>query len=233
MRLSSASAEQSRPNSIQSSRVQRFLKRSSPAYGETISLKRMCGPIYTKSSSIRPTKLRSVFLRPLILRRSVPNLNCIQQSELIGVGVIDANPAAYSMYEKTYPELENLQKTIASKVNDLGGKVDILMYFDEAQELMKAEDSPQDRAYRTLRSVLNDYGDCPLFTIFLSTVPHIAEYVAPVITTRVYGHKLGEPKAPITGTPFDCAPDILVAEYAHDREEIAQPHFMARFGRPL
>lgn len=141
--------------------------------------------------------------------------------------------AVGSIYDKTSPEIENLQRTIASKVNDLNGRVQILIYFDEAQELMKAQDTAQESLYLAFRSVLNDHRDHPLFTLFLSTVPHIAQYVPPVITTRVYSHKLGEPKAPITGTPFDCAPDILVEEYAYDREEIAQPHFMARFGRPL
>lgn len=98
---------------------------------------------------------------------------------------------------------------------------------------MKVQDTAQNSLYLAFRSVLNDHRDYPLFTLFLSTVPHIAQYVPPLGPIRGWFSKSGEPKAPITGTPFDCAPDILVAEYAHDREEIAQPHFMARFGRPL
>lgn len=140
------------------------------------------------------------------------------------------------MQKKTNQEIANLRQTIASNVNDLGGIVDILIYFDEAHELTKIylQDTDEKTLYTVFLSVLNDYRDYQLFIVFLSTLSHIADFAPPRGQAKsARASKSGALQAPITETPFDCAPDILVVEYAYDREEIAQLHFIARFGRPL
>lgn len=154
-------------------------------------------------------------------------------SELKGV----AHPldAVGSLLDKTYSEMDNLRQTIASKVDDLGGIVDIVIYFDEAHELIKAVDYSGNSLYDVLLLVINCYRDYPIFTLFLSTVPLVVAFTPPPLrwSNSARASKSGEPQAPFTETPFDCAENILVVDYAHDREEIAQLHFMARFGRPL
>lgn len=138
------------------------------------------------------------------------------------------------MMKKTFSEIANLRQTIASRVGDLGGKIDILIYFDEAHELIKAGDTEGTSLYGTFLSVINCYRDYPVFILFLSTVPLVVEFTPALSwSSSARASKSGEPQAPFTETPFDCAENILVVDYAHDREEIAQLHFMARFGRPL
>lgn len=145
--------------------------------------------------------------------------------------------AVRSMQKKAEQEIIRLQGTIASKVKDLGGIVDILLYFDEAHEmtvLRPVEPETKKTLYSVFLSVLNDYRNLPLFIVFLSTLSHIADFAPPrAQVDSARGSKSGSLQAPITETPFDCAPDILVVEYAYDREGIAQIHFISRFGRPL
>ena len=141
-----------------------------------------------------------------------------------------------SMKDKAILELQRLRTKLASKVFDLEDKVDILIYFDEAHtltECLVSRSGPK-TLYNVLLSVLNEYRGEPLFIVFLSTNPHLANFAPPPTQANSSrAIQAGVPHAPITETPFDCNDKITVKQFAHTREETGQVHFIARFGRPL
>ncbi|THH06221.1 hypothetical protein EW146_g9684 [Bondarzewia mesenterica] len=137
-------------------------------------------------------------------------------------------------------ELENLVRVIDPSwemEEDPVRPIEIMLYFDEAHELVqrKAPKNDYDKTlYDVLLSVFNDFLPFPIFAIFLSTTSHIA-YFAPtqnqVRSSRAAAS--GHLQAPITETPFDCAPDFLVIPGKLTLKEVAAVPFMAKFGRPL
>lgn len=115
--------------------------------------------------------------------------------------------------------------------------VDIFIYFDEAHVLTEVHPTNSPRShtvYNILRSVLNDFLKEPVFVVFLSTTSHIGSSAPPRgLEDSARALTSGAHQAPITETPFDCYPEILVQKAKHTWEEVSTPQFMARFGRPL
>ncbi|THH04277.1 hypothetical protein EW146_g10218 [Bondarzewia mesenterica] len=153
-----------------------------------------------------------------------------------GATSIDEHAASSEAIE----ELKNLVRVIdpSWKMGEVSARpVKIVLYFDEAHELVqrKAPTNYYDKTlYDVFLSVFNDFLSLPIFAIFLSTVPHIA-YVAPtqnqVRSSRAAAS--GPLQPPITGTPFDCAPDFLVIPGTLTLEDVSAVPFMVKFGRPL
>lgn len=140
------------------------------------------------------------------------------------------------MKAKAIQEARNLETIIASKTPGGERIVDILMYFDEAHVLTKAHPTgiQSKTLYNIFLSVLSDYVEIHLFVLFLSTALHLAELAptrAQVASSRAAAS--GAHQAPITETPFDCSPNILVKQHFYSRRDVADMRFMARFGRPL
>lgn len=132
-------------------------------------------------------------------------------------------------------ELSNLIELLRSKVGDqsASGIIDVLLYFDEAHNLTSGPEEPW-LLYDILRSVFRDYVDTPLFALFISTSARIAQFAPPQgVTNGLRMIKSNAHHAPITETPFDCDPDILVEQDLYNRQDVAELRFMARFGRPL
>lgn len=115
--------------------------------------------------------------------------------------------------------------------------VKLVLYFDEAHELTegKIRYSPDDKTlYDVLLSVLNEYRVPPLFVLFLSTLSDVAHFSPPRDMFRsARAADSDAHQAPITETPFDCYPDLLIEQDAYDLLAVSRIKFMARFGRPL
>ncbi|ETW78232.1 hypothetical protein HETIRDRAFT_107824 [Heterobasidion irregulare TC 32-1] len=92
--------------------------------------------------------------------------------------------------------------------------IQLVIYFDEAHELASraAPGNKYDKSlYDTVLSVLNDFVSYPLFAIFLSTILHVARCPPSqdfASSSRAARESLLQ--APVTETPFDCAPDFVV-----------------------
>ncbi|THH12410.1 hypothetical protein EW146_g7725 [Bondarzewia mesenterica] len=137
-------------------------------------------------------------------------------------------------------ELKNLVWVIdpSWKVGEVSGRpVKIVLYFDEAHELVRRK-APKNEygktLYDVLLSVFNDFLPFPVFAIFLSTTSHIAYFASTqnqVRSSRAAAS--GHLQPPITETPFDCAPDFPIIPGKLTLEEVAAVPFMAKFGRPL
>lgn len=145
----------------------------------------------------------------------------------------DDNPIT-SMADSAIIHMREFGQTLASKVEDLTNTVNVLLYFDEAHQLTQSRCVESTKnLYKVLLSVLSDYTDIPLFVVFLSTTSHIGDFAPPRgIEDSDRATESGAHQAPITETPFDCAPNILVKQGVHDRKAVADVRFMARFGRP-
>lgn len=116
--------------------------------------------------------------------------------------------------------------------------VKLVVYFDEAHELTQAKilDSDVEKSlYGILLSVLNDYRfSTQFFVLFLSTLSHVAHF-APrrelFRSARAVESRAHQP--PITETPFDCYPNLLITQDEYDLRQVCTIEFMAKFGRPL
>lgn len=153
-----------------------------------------------------------------------------------------ATPAKQSEEAKPDPLLEaqrsgmlafdDLRKALVEITTDATNtSINVLIYFDEAHELTTTTTQP---LYDILLSVLCDYTGRALFAVFLSTTTNITRFAPPrevLRSMRALDSKYHN--APITEVPFDCDPDICVAQDTYTRKEVAEPRFMARFGRPL
>jgi hypothetical protein len=114
----------------------------------------------------------------------------------------------------------------------------VVMYFDEAQVLseMKAPPNPDDKSLLdVLSSVIDQIRTCPLIAIYLSTNSHLFSLApggqfARSARARENWEKL---QAPITETPFDCAPGLFVQRKTLSLSQISSIEFMSKFGRPL
>lgn len=141
------------------------------------------------------------------------------------------------MKNKAIEACRGLHDTLRANAGDVEGVVDIFIYFDEAHVLTERHplDSPRSQTiYNVLRSVFNDFLDDPVFVVFISTRPHLGACAPPcVLENSARALASGPLQAPITETPFDCAPNILVQTDTYTWEQVADVRFMARFGRPL
>ncbi|KAF9060292.1 hypothetical protein BDP27DRAFT_1430236 [Rhodocollybia butyracea] len=105
----------------------------------------------------------------------------------------------------------------------------VLVYFDEFQYLStsKSRDpniGSQKSLYNILLSVLNDYSDWPLLTIFVSAVSHVAPPAPAALVSSAH----------ITEVSFDSSPEL--ENFGPDiltRDQVSDVKFMANFGRPL
>jgi len=117
-------------------------------------------------------------------------------------------------------------------------EIKVVIYFDESHTLsdVLAPTNPMNKTlYDVLCSALDHLKSRPLFTIFLSTNSHLATLApsaALARSARALVHS-GALQAPITETPFDCAPDLCILPGTLSLEDISDLEFMARFGRPL
>jgi hypothetical protein len=113
-------------------------------------------------------------------------------------------------------------------------QVKVMLYFDEAHVLV---DSTDDRKtlYDILCSAIDNLRSESLFVIFLSTNSHL-EKLAPsgAMAWSARARENSDAlQAPITETPFDCAPTLSVLPKTLTMDATCDLEFMARFGRPL
>jgi hypothetical protein len=117
-------------------------------------------------------------------------------------------------------------------------RIKLLLYFDESHCLLEANltsETPGKTLYDVLCSRLNAFLDFPLFSIFLSTASHLGKFAPPGPYARSARIRNAPEsiQAPITETPFDCAPDFLVKPSTLRFRDICSVEFMSKFGRPL
>ena len=135
-------------------------------------------------------------------------------------------------------ELDDLLKVITRSPLADDPVVKLVIYFDAAHVLSDTEvfSNSDKTLYAVMLSVLNVFTSTPLFVLFLSTSPRLSP-PAPVSAQMIArsGRAIRSPAhhAPITETPFDCAPSFPVASDKYSRLELGQLEFMAQFGRPL
>jgi hypothetical protein len=116
-------------------------------------------------------------------------------------------------------------------------KIRIVIYFDEAHTLtrVKLGSSDEKSLYDHLCSCFNHFLASPIFVIFLSTNSSLVEFAAPralAKSARIRGGN-AVTNPPITETPFDCMPDLMVEPGVLTTKDIGEISFMAKFGRPL
>ena len=115
--------------------------------------------------------------------------------------------------------------------------IKLIIYFDNIHlltDLMLRNDDEK-TFYDLLCSCLNRFLAFQLFTIFLSTNPSLLKFYDPQAfagSARIRGGPFIT-HAPITETPFDCEPELLIEPKTLSIKEISTISFMARFGRPL
>jgi hypothetical protein len=75
----------------------------------------------------------------------------------------------------------------------------------------------------------------PIFVIFLSTRFNISNLATPGPLARSgrARENIDVLQAPVTETPFDCYPNLLIKPGELGLEDVSQVEFMARFGRPM
>ena len=126
---------------------------------------------------------------------------------------------------------EQLLKTINGHVdaNSDDNEIRLVLYVDEAHTLVEATPG-QSILYDAFCFSLNAFLDRPIFTIFLSTTS--LPPPGPFRSARIQ-EPLESVQAPITETPFDCAPNFLVKPSTLLLKDICTVEFMSKFGRPL
>jgi len=133
--------------------------------------------------------------------------------------------------------LEILIKELHSYAAPEPGKVELIMYFDEAHPLTRLTPIAADEktSYDFLCSCLNQFSIFPVFFIFLSTNSSLAHFAGPQALAKSARIRRGNATthAPITETPFDCSKELMVKPGKLSMEDISKIPFMAQFGRPL
>jgi hypothetical protein len=117
-------------------------------------------------------------------------------------------------------------------------EVKVVIYFDESHTLSDVSapaNSENKNLYDVLCSALDHLKSRPLFVIFLSANSHLATLApSPALARSASAREHSDAlQAPITETPFDCAPDLRILPRTLSLEDISDVGFMARFGRPL
>lgn len=116
--------------------------------------------------------------------------------------------------------------------------VKLVIYFDEADELLEEISWKEKTFHSILLSVLNSFVSQPLFVLFLSTLLHVAPCPPPTtadlkLFSSARAFRCDGYQAPITETSFDCHPKLPIAPDTCDLREVSSLSFMAKFGRPL
>ncbi|KAF8648748.1 hypothetical protein AX16_006189 [Volvariella volvacea WC 439] len=121
--------------------------------------------------------------------------------------------------------------------------VRIILYIDEAHELTTKK-APQEKGgtqgdgktlYDTLVSVITNFSLFPIFFVFLSTTSRVQSLAPPPYPHPSARAVIAAPhlNAPITETPFDCAPNMRVIPRTLSLHHVRDVKFLANFGRPL
>lgn len=151
---------------------------------------------------------------------------------------------------QSVPEPENCDLQDAkSRLNDLVHTLDkcctsttnqsvkIVIYIDEAQELKNTCKSMD--GFRTrlaiLCSIFAGFCEQPLFCLLLSTQSSLRFLAPPGAAAPSERAKRRASKllAPITETPFDCAPNFKIKPGALHVGELSDIRYLASWGRPL
>jgi hypothetical protein len=178
-------------------------------------------------------------------RKSDTDDSAVQQflneaiAALNGLGILVANSI---QGKDTWEEL--LRKS-STDISGVSTPIKILIYVDEAHYMTPVDERKRSTDHKTKTSYdkflwclneLRGASNNDLFTIFMSTnseVSHLAPSadVAPSLRYRDQGAAM---QAPITETPFDCAP--FFHDVNNERLTVAglsSPKHLSRFGRPL
>lgn len=112
-----------------------------------------------------------------------------------------------------------------------------MLYFDEAHVLVDqmTRAGEKKNLYDILCSAFDNLRSQSLFVIFLSTNSHLAGLApsAAMASSARARENFDALQAPITETPFDCAPNLSVLPKTLTMDSTCDLEFMARFGRPL
>ncbi|QRV85662.1 hypothetical protein RhiJN_13680 [Ceratobasidium sp. AG-Ba] len=121
-------------------------------------------------------------------------------------------------------------------------KVWLCVYFDESHPLtehvLEPLSSQSRTAYQILCWVINRLRKLDVFFVFLSTQSLMSVYSPPqslFCSARVINDTTPGVQAPICEMSFDCwsGGDHLMEPYQKTLQEVCEPAFMVRFGRPL
>jgi hypothetical protein len=139
-------------------------------------------------------------------------------------------------------QLARLLQCIDKSCKSIGdyhrNEVKVMLYFDEAHVLAarKVLDDPDGKdMYDVLCSCFNRFLSSPIFVIYLSTTSNIS-FLAPqgsLARSARARANANDLQAPITETPFDCAPTLRIKPDKLRLEDLYQTEFMAQFGRPM
>jgi hypothetical protein len=121
--------------------------------------------------------------------------------------------------------------------NTQPNEVKIVIYVDEAHTLADTQAPPNaddKRLYDVFCSALSYFVPYPLFVLYLSTNSHLG-YLSPAQQWARSGRArtVDSMQAPITETPFDCAPNLLIKPSTLKLDDINNVEFLAQFGRPM
>jgi hypothetical protein len=117
-------------------------------------------------------------------------------------------------------------------------EIKVMLYFDEAHVLAdrKVPGDPDGKdMYDVLCSCFNLFLSFPLFVIYLSTNSNLSLLApqGPLARSARARANADALQAPITETPFDCAPTLRIKPNKLKLEDLYQIEFMAQFGRPM
>lgn len=154
-----------------------------------------------------------------------------------------------SAAEKLVKQLEDCSPSTSPWYWEPDVPVVLLIYFDEAQDMTinydleistigigagsKQTITSYRTAYMALLSALADLSYCNIFAIFMSTNINLAKNTPP---PRRFSYETLEDTDYYFQPPFVDLPIDLweeVHEDQHRLEDVCQPEFMVRFGRPL
>jgi hypothetical protein len=184
---------------------------------------------------------KSILWKPVLLSLQEDVLETVCQSATKDQ---DAAPPSASEVEqvalqnKAISELDELLTELRAKCSRQPSyAIEIVMYFDEAHSLtaLKPKNENEKTLYDVFCSVLNTFLRYPVFVIFLSTNSDLAELATPRSLAQSARIRDGRATihAPITETPFDCYPDMLIRPVTMSFVETTTVEYMAKFGRPL
>jgi hypothetical protein len=144
-----------------------------------------------------------------------------------------ASDFAKSALKHLLQKMDDLVAHQTGQPND----VKLVVYIDEAHTLADNEapaNADNKYLYDVLCSALSYFVAFPLFVIYLSTNSHLRNLSpAQQWAKSSRAREVDSMQAPITETPFDCAPNLLIKPSTLKLENMNNVEFMAQFGRPL
>jgi hypothetical protein len=165
-----------------------------------------------------------------------PSVNLLLKIKMRPLSASEVEQVA--LQNKAISELDELLTELRAKCSQQPSyAIEIVMYFDEAHSLtaLKPKNENEKTLYDVFCSVLNTFLRYPVFVIFLSTNSDLAELATPRSLAQSARIRDGRATihAPITETPFDCYPDMLIRPVTMSFVETTTVEYMAKFGRPL